>query len=150
MQDEDRERRDRDHDGRVDDPLHDDRPEGRGARHALAITDVVRPDQLPEPRRQDVVGEIPDQQVAQHPDVPDVLDRVEQALPAQGPQQHVERLEPEHRHDPDGIDASERLGGAGEVGLREDEREREDRDDDPDQRPQRAPGSLHAVRTLQR
>ena len=40
---------------RVDDPLDDDRPERRRPADPLAVAEVVAPDELAEPRRQDVV-----------------------------------------------------------------------------------------------
>ena len=55
VEDEDRHGRDRDHDHHVDDPLDDDRAEGRRPADPLAVAEVVAPDELAEARRQDVV-----------------------------------------------------------------------------------------------
>ena len=66
-------RRDADDDDRVDDPLHDDGPEDRGAAHALALAQRMAAYQFAEARRQDVVGEVADVGVAEDPAVRDRL-----------------------------------------------------------------------------
>ena len=64
VQDEDRDRGDGHQDHRVHDPLDDDRAQVGAALIALAVAEVVAPDQLAEAGRQDVVGEVADEHVA--------------------------------------------------------------------------------------
>ena len=62
------------------------------ATDALAVAEVVAPDQLAEPGRQDVVGEVADEQVAEHrrDSGPWPIGR-DEALPAERPDSEVER-----------------------------------------------------------
>ena len=95
-QDEDRERGDRhDHHG-VDDPLDDDRAEHRRPADALALAQGVAPIQLAEPRRQDVVGEVADVRVAEHPPVRQRRDRREQGPPARAARPDVDGRRHQH------------------------------------------------------
>src|SRR5947207_2844840 len=80
VQHEDRQRRERHDNGRVDDPLHDDRAQRRRPADALAVAEVVAPHQLPKARRQHVVGEVADQQIAGDRQEPDVVDGFHESL----------------------------------------------------------------------
>ena len=89
-QDQHRDRGDgHDHDG-VDDALDDDRAQDRRPADAFPLTERVAAVQLPESRRQDVVGQIADVGVAEDTAVSERGDRREQGPPASAARADVE------------------------------------------------------------
>jgi len=127
---EDKERRRRDGDDRdeIDDALDDDRSEGRRPADPLPIAEVVAPDQLAQPGRQDIVGEIADQEVAEHPRVADRGDRTEEPLPPQRPEGQGGRKEHRRQPDPAQVGMGQHVAGPSEVDATQDEPQGRDRD----------------------
>ena len=74
-------------DNGIDDALHDDGPEGGAAADSLPISEVVASDELAEPGRQNVVGEVPDEHIGRQPAEGHGADRPDQDLPAHRPEQ---------------------------------------------------------------
>ena len=143
VEQEDRGGRDRDQDRRVDDAFDHDRAERGGAAEPLAIAQVVAANQLAEAGRQHVVGEIAHQEVAQDRDERDASDRGQQDLPADGPAEDVETDAASHGQDPAGRRVRQHATHRRDVHLADHERERGQRDRDPDpaadQRPAHRP-----------
>jgi hypothetical protein len=131
-QDEDRHGGDGDDDGDVHHPLDDDRAERRRPAQSLPIAEVVTAHQLTEAGRQDVVGQVADQQVRQHGPEADRRDRAQQALPADRAEEDVDDEEPERHHQPAGLGAGDDVDRRREVDRPDDEGDRERGDRDPD------------------
>src|ERR1019366_5390156 len=136
IQDEDGHGGDRHDDGGVDDPLDDDGAEGRRPADPLAVAQVVAPDELAQASRQDVVGEVANEQVAQDRAVVNALDRQDQPLPAQGPDQDVARQADEADQEPGRIGTSDDCPGPAQADLPQHDPDREDRDRQADPAPQ--------------
>ena len=135
VEDEDRESADRDDHRSVDHSLDDDRAERRGAADPLPVTEVVAADQLAEPGRQDVVGQIADQEIAKHGHRADGSDGGDEALPAGGSEQDVDRLQPDRHEQPGRDRRAQDVRGPAEVHPRQDVGQRGDRDGDAEDGP---------------
>ena len=138
LQDDDRQGGDGNDHACVDHPLDDHGPERRRPADALAVTQVVAPDQLAEARREHVVGGVSDRQVGEHARHPDEVDRSQQSLPAPRAKDQVGRRHPDHEGNPTGVGRRQDVGRAGQVDLAQDEGERRDRDGNSDQAPDQA------------
>ena len=131
-QDHDRERGDRhDHDG-VDDPFHDDRPEHGRPADALTLAQGMAPIQLPEPRRQDVVGQIADVGVAEDPPIRQRGDRREEGSPARAARPDIDGRRHQHHDDPGRRRRAQDLERGGDVHGLEQDPDRDDADGDAD------------------
>ena len=133
LEDHDGKCRDGHDDRRVDDPLHDDGAERRRATDALAVPEVVAADELAEAGRQDVIGEIPDEQVLEGPVERDRRDRREQPLPAQAACAEVCQDEQDHHPEPCEVRATDVVAHLGEVDAIDDDDDRDERDRDPEE-----------------
>ncbi len=135
-QDQDRHGRDdHDHDG-VHDALDRDRAQDRRAAQALALAQRVRADELPEARRQDVVGEVSLVGVAEDPAVGDHGDRGQQDAPSGRPGAHVDQHRHEHDADPGGGRGPEHLPRLGKVDRAQHDVDRHDADRDAQRAPE--------------
>ena len=69
----------------------------------------MAPHELAESRRQDVVGEVADVRVAEHPAVRHVLDRLDECLPPGAAGRDVEETRADHHQDPGRVGRSQDL-----------------------------------------
>ena len=123
-------------DDEVDDALDDDRPERRRPADALPVAEVVAPDELAEPGRQDVVRQVADEQVAEHVAGTRTawIGRTRRCQRSAAHPEIDAITEREPDRDPARVGGAEDVGRLLEVDAAEDEDERDERDRGPDER----------------
>ena len=132
VEDQDCRGTDPDQDHGIDDPLHHDGTQRRAAADALAVAQVVAPNQLAEAGRQDVVGEVADEHIGAQAAERHAADRPDQDLPAQRPEDQVRHDARDRKKQPCGPGAAEQIGGLAQVHFPQNEVDASQRDEDAD------------------
>ena len=138
VQDEDCRRPDGHQDDRVHDPFHDHRAQRGAAADSLSVPQVVAPNQLAETGRQDVVGQIADEHVATQTPQGHGLDRGDEGLPAQRPEEEIGGHADQRQSEPRQPGAAQKACRLAQVHAPQDQIEADDRDGDADAAPGQA------------
>ena len=125
-------RRDADDHRGVHDPLHDDRAKDGRAAQAFALAQGVASDEFTQARREDVVGQIADERVAEDAAVRDPADRRQQDAPARPSRADVDERRQDHHPEEARGGRSKRLADLGQIDRRNEDVEGDDADRDPE------------------